>query len=325
MSRRYTLPCLIYLSLILSVLHHDSAAQIPTPITNQPRYQFKEDDSVIRERTELVTLSVTVTDRENKPIVGLKREQFEVFEDKIKQQIEFFKEMDAPTSIAIVFDISGSMEGKIARARDALKAFVETSHPDDDYYLVAFNDKVHLRAEATDGDTLLSVMDGIRPNGNTALFDATYFALETLKHARHQKRAIIVISDGVDNRSRFNFRELRSLAKESDAQIYCIGIADLIGSDCGRLCRMGAQTTLENLAKLTGGKTFFPESLNELEQATSSIANELRRQYSIGYTPTSAKRDGQWRKIAMHVKPEEIGNKEPQFVVRTREGYYAVP
>ena len=265
--------------------------------------------------------SVTVTDPYSRLVTGLDRQHFEVFEDKVKQNIEFFRDEDVPVSVGIIFDVSGSMKGKLDRAREALKAFVQTSHDQDDFFLVGFNQRANLVAEFTDGESLINKLMLIDPKGQTALYDASYLGLEKVKQGRHQKRAILLISDGQDNASRYTYGELRKMLKEANVQIYSIGIVEMGGGAGGSLDLQG-QGILEEVSQTTGGKAFFPRSAAELEDATTRIALELRHQYSIGYLPTNEKRDGKWRKISVKVNPPRG---LPRLNVRSKEGYYAIP
>jgi Ca-activated chloride channel family protein len=269
--------------------------------------------------TDLVSLTVTVTDISNRLVMGLGRGNFEIYEDKVKQEILFFSDDDAPINLGIVFDVSGSMKGKLDRARDALKAFIQTSHSDDDFFLVGFNQRANLLAEFTDGDALASKLTLVDPNGQTALYDATYLGIEKVKQGRHSRNAILLISDGQDNSSRYTYGELRKLLKEAGVQIYCIGIVEMGGGAGGTLDMQG-QAILEEIAQTTGGKAFFPRSGAELEELTTRIALELRHQYSIGYNPTNVKNDGQWRKVKVSVKPPKGW---PNMKVKHKEGYYA--
>lgn len=267
-----------------------------------------------------MTLTVTVTDPYNRLVTGLDPQHFEIFEDKVKQSIEFFNDDDVPVSLGIVFDVSGSMKGKLDRARDSLRAFVETSHQEDDFFLVGFNQRADLIAEFSDGDTLVNKLTLVDPKGQTALYDAAYLGIEKVKQGRHTKRALLLISDGQDNSSRYTYGELRKLLREAGVQIYCIGIVEFGGAAGGTLDLQG-QAILEEIAQVTGGKAFFPRSAAELEDATTRIALELRHQYSLGYTPTNVKRDGQWHKIKVQVKPPRG---LPNLKVQHKEGYYAV-
>jgi Ca-activated chloride channel family protein len=290
----------------------------------QLRKQFGDQDPQsdrIRERTDLVSFTVTVTDTYNRLVTGLDKQHFEVFEDKVKQDISFFSDDDAPVNMGIIFDVSGSMKGKLDRARDALKAFIQTSHDDDDFFLVGFNQRANLLAEFTDGETLANKLTLVDPRGQTALYDASYLGIEKVKQGRHNRHAILLISDGQDNSSRYTYGELRKLLKEAGVQIYCIGIVEMGGGAGGTLDMQG-QAILEEISQVTGGKAFFPRSAAELEDATTRIALELRHQYSIAYNPTNVKRDGQWHKIKVNVKgPRGLSN----LRVQHREGYYAVP
>src|SRR6266511_2303255 len=289
------------------------------PLRPQTSNQGGQDPPFI-ERTDLVSLPVTVTDAYNRLVTGLDRQHFEIYEDKVKQEISFFSDDDSPVNLGIVFDVSGSMKGKLDRARDALKAFIQTSHSDDDFFLVGFNQRANLLAEFTDGDALANKLTLVDPKGQTALYDAAYLGIEKVKQGRHSRNAILLISDGQDNSSRYTYGELRKLLKEAGVQIYCIGIVE-IGGGAGGTLDMQGQAILEEIAQTTGGKAFFPRSSAELEDATTRIALELRNQYSIGYNPTNVKRDGQWHKIKVNVKgPKGLSN----LKVQHKEGYYAV-
>jgi Ca-activated chloride channel homolog len=270
--------------------------------------------------TDLVSLPVTVTDYNSRLVTGLSKQHFEIFEDKVKQEISFFSEEDSPVNMGIVFDVSGSMKGKLDRARDALKAFIETSHGDDDFFLIGFNQRANLLAEFTDGESLTNKLTLVDTKGQTALYDAAYLGVEKVKQGRHNRNAMLLISDGQDNSSRYTYGELRKILKEAGVQIYCIGIVEMGGAAGGTLDMQG-QAILEEIAQMTGGKAFFPRSPVELEEITTRIALELRHQYSIGYLPTNVKSDGEWHKIKVNVKgPKGMSN----LKVQHKEGYYAV-
>src|SRR5215475_2339282 len=289
------------------------------PLRPQTSNQGGQDPPFI-ERTDLVSLPVTVTDAYNRLVTGLDRQHFEIYEDKVKQEISFFSDDDSPVNLGIVFDVSGSMKGKLDRARDALKAFIQTSHSDDDFFLIGFNQRANLLAEFTNGDALANKLTLVDPGGQTALYDAAYLGIEKVKQGRHNRNAMLLISDGQDNSSRYTYGELRKVLKEAGVQIYCIGIVEVGGAAGGTLDMQG-QAILEEIAQSTGGKAFFPKSSAELEDATTRIALELRHQYSIGYNPTNVKRDGQWHKIKVNVKgPKGLSN----LKVQHKEGYYAV-
>lgn len=299
------------------------SAQDPPPSAPQRKeVKGKEGEGegpIVRETTEVVSLTVTVTDKNQRSISGLARDHFEIFDNKIKQKIEYFKEGDAPLSLGIIFDVSSSMRDKLHRAREALKAFVEARHQDDDYFLVTFNDYCYLAADFGDSQAILRRLAVEVAGGSTALYDALYLGLDKVAQGRHHKRALLVISDGEDNSSRHTLGDLRKLIRESDVQIYCIGIPEALWSLSG-LGDSRGQAILDQIAKMTGGRAFFPNLQGELEDAVTRIAVEMRRQYSIGYVPTPAPQPGQYHKIKVSVHPP---SGYPPLKIRSKEGYYS--
>jgi Ca-activated chloride channel homolog len=312
------LPRLIVFCLLLVA---GSYTQGQSPATSRKTDVQNKDEPVFKMPTNVVTFLVTVTDPNDRLVTGLELRNFEAFEDNVKQTIEYFKIEDTPISVGVVFDVSGSMKGKIDRAREALKAFVETSHEDDDFFLIGFNQRANLLAEFANGETLLNKLTLVNPDGQTALNDAVYFGVEKVKQGRHSKKAIILISDGQDNSSRYTYGELRKLIKEADVQIYSLGIVEL-GGGAGNTLDLNGQAILEEISQTTGGRSFFPRSGAELEDAITRIALELRHQYSLGYIPQNEQREGEWRKIKIRVNPPRG---LPALKVRTKEGYYALP
>lgn len=287
----------------------------PQPAPNQDKKAAEQE--AIRLGVDLVTVTVTVTDPYGRFVTGLDRENFEVFEDKIKQKIEFFSDEDSPVSLGVIFDISGSMKNRISRANHALQRFLESSHREDDIFLVGFNQTTQVLSDFTsDTGRLVNSLVHIEPKGQTALYDAAYLGVEKVKQGRHAKRALIVISDGQDNQSRYTYQELRKLVKEADVQIYAIGITEFGSAD--PLDSQG-QSILEEVSRITGGRAFFPSNEVELEEVVTRIALELRHQYSVGYVSLDQARDGRWRKIRVQVNPPKG---LPRLFVRSKEGYY---
>jgi Ca-activated chloride channel homolog len=286
----------------------------PTPI----------DDSKkpIAVRTDLVTLTLTVTDLYGRYVSGLSKEAFTITDNNKEQEVTFFSDSDAPISVGILFDVSGSMGGdKIKKARTALQRFISSSHPSDEYFLIAFNSRAELLLDRTrDADAVLEKLTLIQPARNTALYDAVYLGLERVTRGSHQKRALLIISDGQDNSSRYNFGEVRRLMKESDVVTYGIGILDR--GDSGSQMGMQGQAFLDELASVSGGKSFYPNGAAEMDEIFERIALELRHQYSVGYTPTDFQPDGKWRRVKVKVNPPRG---LPRLSVRGREGYYASP
>lgn len=290
-----------------------------TPVPTPPE---RERDDAIKVETDLVTVTVTVNDQFGRLISGLNKKHFTILDNNEEQEITFFSDVDAPVSVGILFDVSGSMSTeKIAKSRKALERFINTSHPNDEYFLIAFNNRAQLLMDRTrDGEAVLNKLTLIETKGNTALYDAAYLGVERVTRGSHQKKAILIISDGQDNNSRYNFNEVRRLLKESDVTVYSVGILD--GRDSGSMLGMQGQSFLDELSGITGGKSFYPQTNVEMDEIFERIALELRHQYSIGYTPKDFMPDGKWRKLKVKVNPPRG---LPRLTVRSREGYYATP
>jgi Ca-activated chloride channel family protein len=296
-----------------------SLAQTPEPT---PPVEEEEDNRPINIKTDLVTLTLTVTDLYGRFVSGLNKSAFTVFDNNQEQEITFFSDADAPASIGILFDVSDSMSGeKIGKARKALEKFINTSHPADEYFLIGFNSRAQLLLDRTrDGDAVLQKLTLVKPKDNTALYDACYLGVERVTRGTRQKKAMLIISDGQDNASRYNFGEVRRLLKESDVTVYAVGIMD--GRDAGSTMGMQGQAFLDELTSVTGGKAFYPQTDVELDEIFERLALELRHQYSIGFTPKDFTPDGKWHKTKVKVKPPRGISR---LTVRTRDGYYASP
>jgi Ca-activated chloride channel family protein len=277
------------------------------------------DDRIIV-NSDLITLTVTVTDNYGRYVSGLDKKAFSIFDEKAAQEIEFFSDDDAPVSVGVIFDVSGSMNGeKIKRAREALGRFISTSHDSDEYFLIGFNTRAQLLLDKTrDGDAVLNKLTYVQPKSQTALYDACYLGVEKVQRGTHPKRAILLISDGQDNSSRYTYSELRRLLKESDVVVYSIGILD--GSDAGSTLGMEGQGILDELSSVSGGKAFFPNTAAEMDEIFERIALELRHQYSIGYRPSNFANNGKWHKIKVKITPPRG---LPRLFVRSKEGYYS--
>jgi len=306
----------------------EQAAQKPTTgatPTGSPTPQQKlgnELDGPVIVNTDLITLTVTVTDTYGRYVSGLSQKAFTILDEKQPQEITFFSDDDSPVSVGVIFDVSGSMSGeKIKNAREALAKFIQTSHNSDEYFLIAFNSRAQLLLDRTrDGNAVLDKLTFVQTKNNTALYDACYLGVEKVQRGLHPKRALLLISDGQDNNSRYTFNELRRLLKESDVVLYGVGI--LSGGDAGSPLGMEGQSILDELANVSGGKAFFPRSALEMDDIFEQIALELRHQYSIGYKPSNFSNDGKWRKIKVKVTPPRG---LPRLFVRSKEGYYAIP
>lgn len=291
----------------------------PTPAPPATAGQTVGDDPLIL-NSDLITLNVTVTDSYGRYVKGLDKGAFTILDDKSPQEISFFSDDDSPASVGVIFDVSGSMNGdKIARAREALSRFIQTSHDKDEYFLIGFNNRAQLLLDRTrDSEAVLNKLTFVQTRGQTALYDAAYLGVEKVSRGTHPKRAILLISDGQDNNSRYTFNELRRLLKESDVLIYAVGI--LGGGDPSSSLGMGGQAILDELASVSGGKAFFPNTSAEMNEIFERIALELRHQYSIGYRPSNFIGDGKWHRLKVKVTPPRG---LPRLFVRNKEGYYA--
>ncbi|HEX8424628.1 MAG TPA: VWA domain-containing protein [Pyrinomonadaceae bacterium] len=297
------------------------AAAVAAPVgspTGSAAAASAGDEQVIV-NTDLITLNVTLTDTYGRFVTGLTKDAFTILDDKEPQEITFFSDEDAPVSLGVIFDVSGSMgKDKIAKARDALKHFIETSHNGDEYFLIGFNQRSQVLLDRTrDSNSLLTKLTFVATKGQTALYDACYLGVEKVTRGTHPKRALLIISDGQDNSSRYTFSEMRRVLKETDVLIYAIGITDA-GNPNG-LDVMG-QTILDEIAAVTGGRAFFPDTAAEMNEIFERIAIELRHQYSIGYKPKNFVNNGKWHKLKVKVTPPRG---LPRLYVRTKEGYFA--
>lgn len=291
-------------------------------VAAKPNPTPPEIDGPVLVQTDLITLTVTVTDTYGRYVSGLGKSAFTVLDEKKPQEITYFSDDDSPVSVGVIFDLSGSMSGdKVKRARDALAKFIQTSHNSDEYFLIAFNSRAQLLLDKTrDGNHVLDKLTFVQTRNQTALYDACYLGVEKVQRGSHPKRALLLISDGQDNNSRYTFSELRRLLKESDVTLYGVGI--LSGNDAGSSLGMEGQGILDELANVSGGKAFFPRSAAEMDDIFEQIALELRHQYSIGYRPDNFTNDGRWHKIKVKVTPPRG---LPKLFVRSKDGYYAVP
>ncbi len=304
---------------------HEPAKTIDTgPIIADPQQKSGrevDDKTPVITNTDLITFNVTVTDIYGRFVSGLAKNAFAIFDNKAEQEITHFSDEDSPVSVGVLFDVSGSMSGdKVRRARDALAHFIQTSHDRDEYFLIGFNSRAQLLLDRTrDGNAVLDKLTFVQTKSNTALYDACYLGVERVQRGTHPKRALLLISDGQDNNSRYTFNELRRSLKESDVVLYAIGI--LGGSDVGSSLGMEGQSILDELAGVSGGKAFYPRGPAEMDDIFEQIALELRHQYSIGYRPANFANDGKWHKIKVQLHaPRGL----PRLFPRYKEGYYAI-
>jgi Ca-activated chloride channel family protein len=288
-----------------------------------PAFQFSpgEPAAHIRVDSSLVLIPVHVTTPLGTTVTDLGRENFELFEDDVEQRITYFTKEDAPLSIGLLFDSSGSMHNKMRQSSEAAATFFKTANADDEFFLIEFNDRPKLTVPFTpDSAEIFRRIVHSRPFGRTSLLDAVHLALGEMKNARHMRKAIVVLSDGGDNRSRHNRIEIANAMRESDVQLYAMGIFD--SADYPRHTpeeRNGPQL-LDALASETGGRLYTVDKLDDLPSISARIGNELRDQYLLGYSPANASRDGKYRHVKLSVTPP---SDSPNLRMNYRHGYQA--
>lgn len=270
--------------------------------------------------SDLVLIPVTVTDQEGRLITDLDKQQFKLYDNNIEQVITHFAREDAPVSIGLVFDCSGSMGPKLQRSRAAVAEFVRTANPEDEFSLVTFNDRARLVAGfGSDAGVLDNALLFIESHGQTALLDAICLSLGEMKHAKHSRKAILIVSDGGDNASRYSAREVKEWLRESDVQVYSIGIFEPPGMRGRTPEELSGPALLDAIAQQTGGRLFEVYDLDDMRDAASKVGNALRNQYILGFSPTS-ERDGKYHHIQVKI-PKTPGL--PAFRTTFRSGYYA--
>jgi Ca-activated chloride channel homolog len=269
----------------------------------------------------MVVVNVTVTDPFDRIVTGLDQSNFQVYDDKVEQKIETFSTEDAPIAVGLIFDSSGSMADKIQKSKQAALQFFKTSNPMDEFMLINFNERPNLISGFTSKfENLQDRLVFVKSGGKTALLDAIYLGLHEMRKATTNRKALLVISDGGDNHSRYTERDVRKAVKESDVQIYAVGIFEPLASRSRTPEEAGGPSLLAELADVSGGRMFSVEDADELPDIAEKISIELRNQYVIGYRPSNLVRDGRWRRIKVKLNPPRG---LPPLQVYARTGYYA--
>ena len=328
---RGLITCLVLMALPLAVVAQDppeepTNAKIPPP----PKLLDTARDTpavkivpckVIRTDVDLALVNVTVTDPYNRLVTGLEQDNFRVSEDGTEQEIVSFSSEDVQISIGVIFDFSGSMSNKVDKAREAAVQFFKTANPQDEFFLVSFNERAELTSTFTNSvEDLQSRMMLTAPKGRTALLDAIYLGLSQMRGAHNAKRALLILSDGGDNHSRYNENDIKRLVKEADTQLYAIGLFDPLGYRNRTMEELNGPSLLADITELTGGRVFAVEHLNDLPDIASKIGMELRNQYVLGYRPSNHAHDARWRKIKVKLRaPKGL----PPLTVYSKTGYYA--
>jgi Ca-activated chloride channel family protein len=288
----------------------------PRP-TLQERVRTQTDSSVsddpslrsrvkpLRVDVDLVLVPVTVTNPRNQPVLGLDKPNFELFENEQRQRLQYFSIEDAPISIGLLLDVSRSMRSKIETERAALREFFNNANPEDDYFAITFSNRPKVLANATQSiGTIEAKLGEVTPDGQTALLDAISLGIAKLRNARYQRRALLIISDGGDNNSRYRMNDIKSLVQESDVMVYAIGIFDDLNLPLFKSLeeKMGKRW-LDGITDASGGRTLIVDNLARVPEAAAAVSRELRSQYVLGYKPSNTVHDGSWRKIRVQITP----------------------
>jgi Ca-activated chloride channel family protein len=293
-----------------------SEEQVHVALRNPPAQPVAEADTLpikgeptldahlkpLRVDVDLVQVPVTVTDAMNHPVLGLGKQNFELYERDQLQQIRYFSAEDAPVSVGLILDLSKSMTNKIETERAAVAQFFQNANPADDYFIIAVSDRPKLIATSTQSIGTIQAKLALEvPDGNTALLDAIYMGEAQMRRARYQRRALLIISDGGDNNSRYRLREIKDIVRETDVEIYAIGTFDTALFKTFE--EYMGKKWLGEITDATGGRTITVDNLASLPEAAASISWELRHQYVLAYHPSNNTRDGKLRKIKVRVTP----------------------
>ena len=272
----------------------------------------------VRANVDLVLVNVTVLDKAGRAVSGLQPEHFALLDDKNPQTVRYVSNVDEPISLVVVLDASASMAARIEDVRSAFSELVTTSNPQDDVALIVVRDEPYVALSFNDpASELQGTLDALQPNGATSLWDAMYLGVKELKNSHCQRKAMVVISDGGDNHSRYTEPQLKSLLREADAEVYAIGIFDRYAT---RIEERKGPLQLDEVTSVTGGRVLSVHDSVELSRAVTQISHELRNQYVLGYYPSNRSRDGKWRKLKVQLTGSAS---QAKFRLYARKGYYA--
>jgi len=300
------------------------------PQATDPQATIPQSTTAFRADSTLVLVPVSVTDPANRYVLGLEKQDFHLSEDDVPQTIRFFSNEDAPLSIGLLVDTSGSMGAKLDTSRRAVIEFLKTLNAADEAFLVEFSDRAELAVSLTSNSgEIEQKLTSVTSGGLTALLDAVHTGLQEMKHAKNPRKALLVISDGGDNNSRFTATEIEDLVREADVQIYAMGVFEPVLSSglgkAGMAAGLGAAEIsgpklLSEIADQTGGRALAASSLRDLPGIAERIGIELRNQYVLAYSPVNKSRDGKYRKVQVKLdQPKSL----PALKARWRLGYYA--
>ena len=305
----------VFLGLASAQSHVQSDVKHDTPGHVIPHGESVQVD------VELALVNITVTDPYNRLVTGLESDNFRIFEDNMEQEIVNFSSEDVPISIGVILDLSGSMANKVGKAKEAAIQFFKTANPQDEFFMVTFSEQAQLTSPfTTNVEDLESRMLSASAKGKTALLDAIYLGLSQMRGAHNGKRALLIISDGGDNNSRYNEKDIKRFVREADTQLYSIGIFEPFEYRSRTSEELNGPTLLNEMTELTGGRSFTVENLKDLPDIAAKIGTELRNQYILGYHPSNKSHDARWRKIKVKLRtPKGL----PPLTAYAKTGYYA--
>lgn len=281
-----------------------------------PVLRAQEQTFKLNVNVDLTEIHVNVTDEKDRPVGNLKKENFRIFEDRTEQKITLFKHEDAPLSLGLVIDNSRSMEPRKQRMDEATLSFVRKGNPDDETFIIHFDDSARLDRDFTDSIPLLEqTLASVKPYGQTAIYDALILGLDHMEAAKRMKKAILLFTDGVDNSSKHNLTEAIEATKRAHVAVYTVGLLSASGGQ-------KAEDSLVRIAEASGGRAYFPLTVDEARADMERIARDLREQYTLGYLPTNPARNGSWRSIRIDIVPPPGLPANARLNANYRHGYY---
>lgn len=315
------LPCLLFAFVVTLAASTYVAAQdigevhvLPHVMPGSPAPK----QQVLRANVDLVLVNVTVLDHAGRAVTGLEPANFAVLDDKNPQTVKYLSNVDEPISLVVVLDASASMTAKIQEARKALTELINTSNPQDDFGLIMVRDKPQVALHFDDSlSDIQETVDALQPDGFTPLWDGMYLGIKELENSHYPKKAMVVISDGGDNHSRYTESEIKSLLEEAGAEVYAIGMFDRFAR---RPEEKAGPLQLDEVTSVTGGRVFSAHDFVELSRVVTQISHELRNQYVLGYYPSNRSRDGKWRKLKVRLAGSASRS---SFRLYAKKGYYA--
>jgi len=313
--RVLSIPLVLFTALALAPAQ-DATQGVYLPVS---RKTGSSAASIVRKNVDLVLVPVTVLDKSEKTVNGLRSQDFTVLDEKTQQEIKYFSSEDAPLSLTVILDASGSMAPQIRSVVEAVLKLFKSSNPEDEFRVITVSSKPASVADfGASLDEVSERLGQLHPSGFTSLWDAMYLGVSDFKEARFQKKAMVVISDGGDNHSRYTENEIKSILEESDTLVYAVGLFDPRAS---RLEERMGPLRLDEVTSVTGGRVFPVHSPQDLNEAIQKINRELRNQYVIGYSPSpNPELKGKWHKLKVHLNGEPM---KSSLHVYARKGYYA--